>query len=641
VLSAVVQFARVPQYVRALAARERDAVLLETARCDAENHHSYLFLSPVETLAANALTDLPHMFEQIEAELKAGLHVAGFVSYEAGQHFALERSASRGDAEELPLAWFGVYAKPFVFDHAAGAFVGDAPQGADVEIELPRRAVSSEQEIRLGIAEREYVAGIERIKEYIAAGDTYQVNFTDAVTVALEHDAAATFGALVEAQPVSYAALLSVAGRQMLSLSPELFFRVEAGDGARRIVTRPMKGTMRRGLDAADDAVQAALLRADEKNLSEHVMIVDLLRNDLGRVCEMGSVRVDDLFTVERYRTLLQMTSTVSGRLREGVGWYEVFGALFPSGSITGAPKIRTMEIIKELERGLRGVYTGAIGYIAPTGEAKFNVAIRTLVVKDGTARMGVGGGVVADSEAEAEYRECELKASFLKAERQEFSLIETMLADAGEVRLLPLHMERLAASAVYFGFACDRDAVEAAIRGRLRALDRERYRLRLLLDCDGAVTLTQTLLGDQAAEVAVCVSEQRVESHDLYLRHKTTRRALYEREFAAARAAGYDDVLFLNERGEVAEGAISTVFVRRDGRLATPPLSAGVLPGVLRRSLLEGDDGAMEETLTLDDLRDAEAVYIGNAVRGLRLVTRIDGVGVRALSASLERSSA
>jgi para-aminobenzoate synthetase/4-amino-4-deoxychorismate lyase len=299
------------------------------------------------------------------------------------------------------------------------------------------------------------------------------------------------------------------------------------------------------------------------------------------------------------------------------------------------------MEIIKELERGLRGVYTGAIGYIAPTGEAKFNVAIRTLVVKDGTARMGVGGGVVADSEAEAEYRECELKASFLKAERQEFSLIETMLADAGEVRLLPLHMERLAASAVYFGFACDRDAVEAAIRGRLRALDRERYRLRLLLDCDGAVTLTQTLLGDQAAEVAVCVSEQRVESHDLYLRHKTTRRALYEREFAAARAAGYDDVLFLNERGEVAEGAISTVFVRRDGRLATPPLSAGVLPGVLRRSLLEGDDGAMEETLTLDDLRDAEAVYIGNAVRGLRLVTRIDGVGVRALSASLERSSA
>ncbi|HEY8998476.1 MAG TPA: aminodeoxychorismate synthase component I, partial [Edaphobacter sp.] len=471
----------------------------------------------------------------------------------------------------------------------------------------------------------DYVEAIARIKRYIEAGDTYQVNFTDAVALRLRQPVEQAFGSLLESQPVSYAGLLNLEGRRVLSLSPELFFSVEAGRGARRIVTRPMKGTMRRGMDVVEDAVQAAMLASDEKNRSEHVMIVDLLRNDLGRVCEMGSVVVEDLFTVERYRTLLQMTSTVAGRLRDGAGWHEIFRALFPSGSITGAPKIRTMQIIEELERGQRSVYTGAIGYFAPDGSARFNVAIRTLVVEaDGVARMGVGGGIVADSVAEAEYRECQLKASFLAGRAARFQLIETMLAEDGAVKLLPLHLGRLAASAAYFEYAFDRAAVEEAIAAHLNNNAVARLRVRLLLDREGAVTLTHVELPGAEAEAVVCVSPWRVDSRDVFLRHKTTRRALYDDELARARDAGFDEVIFLNERGEVTEGAISTVFVQRDGGLLTPPLASGVLPGVLRQVLLESGE-AREQVLTLDDLRAAEAVYVGNSVRGLRRVVRFE----------------
>jgi para-aminobenzoate synthetase/4-amino-4-deoxychorismate lyase len=334
------------------------------------------------------------------------------------------------------------------------------------------------------------------------------------------------------------------------------------------------------------------------------------------------------------------MTSTVAGTLRGGVDWYEVFCALFPSGSITGAPKIRTMEIIEELERGPRGVYSGAIGYIAPSGAAQFNVAIRTLVLNNGEARMGVGGGIVSDSEAAAEYRECQLKASFLRTERAEFQLIETMLVEHGVVNLLPLHLDRLSASAEYFGFACNRAEVESAIAERLVELASGRHRLRLLFDREGCVSLAHTPLGEQAGEVAVRISQHVVDSRDVYLRHKTTRRELYDSELAAAREAGFDEVLFVNERGELTEGAISTIFVGRNGRLLTPPLPSGVLPGVLRRSILESDATAGEGVVTLEDLHGAEAVFIGNSLRGLRRVTRLDDACGGTLCASLDASS-
>ncbi len=336
-------------------------------------------------------------------------------------------------------------------------------------------------------------------------------------------------------QPVAYSAFLNVAGHQILSLSPELFFRIEDG----KITTRPMKGTMPRGLTVDDDLRAATRLQQDAKNRSEHLMIVDLLRNDLGRICEMGSVKVEDIFTVETYQTLLQMTSTVSGSLRSGLSYYDIFRSMFPSGSITGAPKIRTMQIIRELEERPRGVYTGSIGCISPHGIAAFNVAIRTLVVKDRNAVMGVGGGIVADSDPAEEYRECLLKASFLTRQHRPFQLIETMLWSSGFARL-PMHLDRLESSAAYFGFVCDREEISKQLHAACAALPSDIcHRVRLLLNESGLATITVIEIKTTRFSGRIRLSSQMVSSNDLFLRHKTTLRELYDNEYTQAQRDG------------------------------------------------------------------------------------------------------
>ncbi|MEO6909560.1 MAG: chorismate-binding protein, partial [Edaphobacter sp.] len=370
------------------------------------------------------------------------------------------------------------------------------------------------------------------------------------------------------------------------------------------------------------------LLQNDPKNHCDHVMIVDLLRNDIGRICTMGSVQVDNIFSVEQYQTLLQMTSTVSGTLRPGLTYYDIFKGMFPSGSITGAPKIRTMQIIHELEEAPRGIYTGSIGYMAPDGSSTFNVAIRTLDLHEDRADMGVGGGIVADSNAHEEYRECLLKAEFLVRARRDFELIETMLWDCG-FRLLSLHLDRMEASASYFSFPFDRAAVSARLVEKSALFETgDLYRVRLLLDEAGEVTVSYAKHApDTAAAGRIRISPERTSSGDVFLRHKTTRRELYESEFARCRAEGFDDVIFLNEQGEVTEGAISNIFVRRADKLLTPPLSSGVLPGVFRRHLLETDERAREAVLMVQDLESADTIYLCNSLRGLREVklSRVD----------------
>jgi para-aminobenzoate synthetase/4-amino-4-deoxychorismate lyase len=619
-------WAPLPEWVRGVAAARPGSVLLETARDSLKNQHSlenqqsYLFLDPVRLLVANALEEIPRVFAEVERALAAGLHVAGFFAYECGYHFepSTWEPSTRIDLVPVgyPLIWLGVYERPVVFDHAEGRFSGaDGLASFSAEVASDSgTVVDSVGPLALEIGVDEYCVRVQRILEWIDAGDTYQVNFTDRVRFETGLSAAETFAVLSAQQPVAHSAFLNLGKTQILSFSPELFFRAQHG----RIVTRPMKGTMPRGLDSAEDELAAVRLRNDEKNRSEHVMIVDLLRSDLGRICEMGSVAVEDLFTVERYETLLQMTSTVSGRLQEGIGWYEVFRGMFPSGSITGAPKVRTMQIIGELETEARGVYTGAIGYFAPGGMAAFNVAIRTLVMEGGRATLGVGGGIVADSEPLEEYRECLLKASFLTRRQHKFELIETMLWD-GEIRLLGLHLERLEASALYFGFAFGRGVIEERLR-RLTASWKlgERYRVRLLLARSGEVTVAAREFLAEAPRGLVRISAERTSSVDVFYRHKTTRRELYDAQYAVARAAGLDDVLFLNERGEVTEGAISNVFVERAGKLMTPPLACGVLNGVYRRHLLESRGDVEERVLSVADIESAEAIYLCNALRGL-----------------------
>jgi para-aminobenzoate synthetase / 4-amino-4-deoxychorismate lyase len=618
----VAQWTHLPKYLHAIVAATPGSVLLQTSRFDASNRSSYLFLNPVKIVDASTLKDIPNFFHQIEEALANGFYVAGYLSYECGYHFERFDGVNLSP-QELPLAWFGVYARPFIYDHIEARFEGAEPPIPAVSAPPEEPPARFTESATLTISEDEYCKRIEKIKEYIQAGDTYQVNFTDSLSMQTTASPASAFAMLSESQPVSYSAFINTAGHYILSLSPELFFRIDPG----RIITRPMKGTMPRGLDLAEDAQQALKLQGDPKNRSEHVMIVDLLRNDLGRICTMGSVQVDDLFSVERYETLLQMTSTISGTLRPGLRYYDIFKAIFPSGSITGAPKIHTMQLIRELERAPRGIYTGAIGFISPNNSAVFNVAIRTLVLKDGTAQMGVGGGIVADSTPAEEYRECLLKAGFLTRSRQPFQLIETMLWQRGQLRLLNMHLDRLESSATYFDIPFDRTSILSHIAATTnQLLPSESYRIRLLLDASGNTTLSHEHFTEdsESAALSAVLSPTSTNSTDVFLRHKTTNRERYNREYAQARADGFDEVIYINERGEVTEGAISNIFIRQDGKLLTPPLTSGVLPGIYRRHLLETNPAAEERVLTLRDLETAEAVFLCNALRGLRHITHL-----------------
>ena len=612
------QYTRLPEYIYKIVAESHDSVLLETSRFDSSNQRSYLFLKPVRVITANQLSEIPALFAQIETALANGLYAAGYFSYECGYHFE-KFSGALPMPDGIPLAWIGIYSNPIIFDHAKGCFTGSdiVPASLQNPEQIPGAVVDH---VALEIGKDEYCARILEIKERIASGETYQVNFTDRVLFDLPTPPAAIFAALAKQQPVAYSAFLNVADQHILSFSPELFLRIDRG----RIVTRPMKGTMARGLDSGEDMQAAVRLQNDEKNRSEHVMIVDLLRNDLGRICTTGSIQVDGLFSIEKYETLLQMTSTVSGALRPQIGYYDIFRSLFPSGSVTGAPKIHTMEIIRELERKPRGAYTGAIGFISPHGASVFNVAIRTLALKDGRAQMGVGGGIVADSDPADEYRECLLKAAFLTRVRHDFQLIETMLWEK-DFFLLSMHLERLESSAAYFNFTCDR----AAILLRLHELSKsftagKSYRVRLLLSSNGSFTVEDSELHAEQYGGCVRLSPERTSSTDVFMRHKTTQREIYDRRYAEARADGLDEVIFQNERGEIAEGAISNIFIRKSGKMITPPLNCGVLPGVFRRYLLETDANAEEGIVTMEDLKAAEAVFLCNSVRGLREVKTV-----------------
>jgi para-aminobenzoate synthetase / 4-amino-4-deoxychorismate lyase len=611
----VPQWTQLPASIYTLVADHPNSVLLQTSRFDAENQTSYLYLDPVEVLTAPTLEDLPALFSRIESALASGHHAAGYLAYECGYHFEHFPHIPNPSSSNPPLAWFGIYTQPITFNHATNTFTPP--------LELPNTPPEATepftQNLTLNITEPDYTQKILHIKDLIAAGDTYQVNFTTTATLETPLPPAAAFNTLSRRQPVSYAALINLGKTQILSLSPELFFRIDKD----RILTRPMKGTMPRGLDLAEDTLAALRLQNDEKNRSEHVMIVDLLRNDLGRICTLGSVRVEDLFTVERYLTLHQMTSTISGHLRPNLPFYEIFRALFPSGSITGAPKIRTMEIIHDTESTPRGIYTGAIGHIAPNRNATFNVAIRTLVLENNQATMGVGGGIITDSDPASEYRECLLKASFLTRPPQDFQLIETILwnpTNTAPFYLLDLHLDRLAASAAYFNIPCDPTAITTQLNHHASTLPLTPHRIRLLVDQSGAPTITSIPFAPKPTGL-IRIATEPTNSQDLYLRHKTTRRSLYDREYGNATAEGFDEVLFLNDRNELTEGAISNLFIRHNGRLLTPPLASGVLPGIYRRHILETDPTAEESVLTLEDLRTADAIYICNSVRGMNQV--------------------
>lgn len=584
-----------------------NSVLLESLRGNGGFGSPVFFARPYAVVRADTLDSVAAAFAEAERYHAEGYYLAGYVAYEAG--YAFEERLLHLPVGNEPLVWFGVYHAPVSFPLF------------DDELAVP--CFPSDLALMISPSQWTYRLAIARVLDFISRGDVYQINYTGLLSFPFDGEPFRLYQHLRQSQKTDYAAYIHHDARSILCLSPELFFQVTDG----KITTRPMKGTIRRGKTAAEDRLLAEELRSCPKNRAENTMIVDLLRNDLGRVCITGSISVESLFDVERYETLHQMTSTVSGDLRPGMGLFELFRNLFPCGSVTGAPKMRSMEIINELEYAPRSVYTGAIGYIAPNGDMLFNVAIRTVVVENGVAVLGVGSGIVADSEPEEEYQECLLKAAFLTEESRlnGFRLIETMRFECG-IPLLDLHLERLKDSADYFGFVCDTDAIRNDLAAYASLLDHASIqRIRLLLSFDGSCSIESAVI--EAPEVPVCIAiaDKRVSSNNPFQYHKTTNRTFYTRELNVAHERGLFDMLFLNERDEVTEGCITNIFIERDGRLITPPGASGLLGGVYRRHVLETIPNAYEAVLTADDVRTAERIFVCNAVRGMMTAVLMD----------------
>lgn len=578
-------------------------VLLESSRRDEFNTAHYLFTDPVEVLRPRSADDIPGLFAKIESALTRRQWIAGYVGYECGYHFEQISADVRHDPE-LPLMTLCVYDQPLIVPDGILEEPGDEH---DFGIESSH----------LSLSEVDYCRTIERIKEYIVNGDTYQVNFTDRIEFNHSGDAAGLYRTLRERQHVPFGAYINLGDRQILSFSPELFFRRHGSS----ITAKPMKGTCKRGRTVQEDRDLAAWLRSDVKNTSENLMIVDLLRNDLGRICMAGSVAVTDLYAVEQLETVLQMTSTVSGTLRNEVGYYEIFRSLFPCGSVTGAPKIRTMQIIRELEKHPRGVYCGSIGYISPSHDAVFSVAIRTLVVSGNRCVMGVGSGIVFDSDSQKEYDECLLKTRFVTEQPPRFELLETILWKESYT-FLDEHLDRMQESADYFGRPFDRAAVLRALHAAEKHFDcRQEYRVRLLAGSRSKPRTEHTVLQRETLPSVIKIADDRTDSSDRFIFHKTTMRPLYDRYRKKAQNESIADFIFLNERNEVTEGTITNIFIEKKQAYYTPPVTAGILNGIYRRRMLSTLRPAQERTLTVYDLRSADAIYLCNSVRGWRKV--------------------
>lgn len=614
-----------------LLALKKNSVLLETSLGDAANRVSYLFTDPVEILELSTLGDLNDYLLKIESFLRQGYFVAGFFGYECGYHIE-KLNVNKQEKFSQPLAWFGVYPKPLAFDHSSGNI--NFPENIkekDLQILPPANSGYFLKDLSFDLGEADYAEKIARIKEYIRVGDTYQINFTGRYRFKFSGSPLVLYKELKKNQKVPYGAFIQTEKQTFLSFSPELFFRIE-GD---RIITKPMKGTIGRGQTEAENQEKALWLYYDEKNRSENVMIVDLLRNDIGQLCETGSVEVPELFVVEEYKTLFQMTSTVTGILKKEVGLTEIFYSLFPSGSITGASKIRSMQIIKELETQPRGIYTGSIGYFAPAldnngkavgsrpfSKAEFNVAIRTIALTGAAGEMGVGSGIVYDSLARDEFNECKVKAKFLTNLATNFSLLEAILWDKEFVRL-EKHLNRLMNSANYFGFSCDLAHLKTLLTASLKDYPKDhKYKVRLQLEKDGRATVAVTPGGAPVSSqpLYVKISEERVDSTNPFLYYKTTNRAFYDRIYTEAVKQNFTEVIFLNEKGEVTEGAVSNIVIQKDGQLLTPPQSCGLLNGMYRDYLLV-EKLATEQILYRGDLETADKIFICNSIRGMREV--------------------
>ena len=538
---------------------------------------------------AKTIDDVAVVLDVVETACLAGKYAVGYVSFEAASAF--DSALVHHPAGSLPLAAFAI------FDQAEEA----CPEG----IEQPEEPL----ELAPVIGESNFGDSIQRIKSYLQSGDSYQVNFTHRLKGKTTASPGSIFSYLCKAQPSPYSVFIETGDYAICSVSPELFFEVNGAS----IRTEPMKGTRPRGRFPEEDAEFRSDLTGSEKDRAENLMIVDMVRNDLGKIAVPGSVCAAELFSIKRFPTVWQQVSSISAETNASLG--ELFSALFPCASVTGAPKARTMEIIRELETEPRGVYTGAIGLVKPGRRARFSVAIRTLTIDkhDGGANYGIGGGIVWDSDPGEEWQESLTKAQILGFDRQPFRLLETMLYEpASGVFLLNLHLERLEASADYFGFELDVEGIRAQL-GSLQLL--KASRLRLLVDLAGHYEIEEHPLPEVKTMVMLKLARSPVDCRDIFLFHKTTHRSVYEQ--ARNDVDDCDDVILWNDKDEITETTIANLFLEIDGELVTPPVESGLLAGTYRRHMLENGQ-AKEAIVKKSDLVKASRIYAANSVRGL-----------------------
>ncbi|MBN1378411.1 MAG: aminodeoxychorismate synthase component I [Gammaproteobacteria bacterium] len=556
------------------------------------------FSEPVEIVSADNLSEVSDCWQSIESGISRGFYAAGFVSYESATAF--DSSLSTHDLYQFPYLWFSLYRQCKKLDSLPNALDPDYASG----------------DWQPSVTQLQYFEAINKIKQHIRAGDSYQINYTHKLQADFYGDPWAFFIKLCDVQCVHYSAYLDLGRYQILSVSPELFLQ-RKGD---HLLSKPMKGTTARGLTAAKDAANVNWLRNSKKNRAENLMIVDMLRNDMGRIASVGSVKISSLFDVESYSTVHQMTSSVESISSASIA--EIFAAMFPCASVTGAPKAKTMQLIKQLEPDARGIYTGSIGFIKPDGSAQFNVAIRTALIdsEKNIAEYGVGGGIVWDSDAASEYEECEVKAGALRRASSDFKLLETLLwrVDDGYF-LFDEHLQRLQAGADFFALKIDLPYIKQKLQQFSSAFQSD-SRVRLTVAAENLVELRADVV-DSLHGRTVVLDNQRSNTDSVFCLHKTNQRSLYTN--ALLRNRDFDDVILFNLDGLITETAVANIVVEMEGRLFTPAQNAGLLAGVFREHLLT-KDVVTEAPISRDQLLQASRVWLINSVRGWMPLDRI-----------------
>ncbi|MBM7691036.1 para-aminobenzoate synthetase/4-amino-4-deoxychorismate lyase [Peribacillus deserti] len=550
------------------------------------------FSSPIEIIETNQIEDVIDKLQAVEKYVKEGKYAAGYVSYEAAPAF--ESSLRVHPHPSMPLLWFGIFESP--------SSVIENEETGEFQI----------SEWTAEFTEDDYRNGFERIQTEIEEGNTYQVNYTMRLKAHFEGNDYAFYKRLSRAQSANYSAYLNIGSHRILSASPELFFRLQEG----HITARPMKGTIQRGKTPAEDREHAKWLFESEKNRSENLMIVDLLRNDLGEIAKTGTVQVPELFQIEKYPTVWQMTSQITCELLPELGISDIFKALFPCGSITGAPKISTMNIISEVENSPREVYCGAVGYITPKGEAIFNVPIRTVLIdnKTGGAQYGVGGGITWDSTLKDEYHEAFVKARLLTENHQSFQLLESLRLENGLYELLEQHITRILESAEYFNYEADEKGIRKILSDFASRHNSGVLKVRLLLSRSGELFIEGAEIGGNPESISVKLANRAINIENPFVYHKTTRREMYDA--FRSQNSGVFDVLLWNAHGELTEFTLGNLVLKVNGELLTPPISSGLLGGTFRAKLL-AEGTIKQQVLTKGHLNSADEIWFINSVRG------------------------